>query len=185
MNPPVPDTNLERILQQLAAYSNGTASISPNAINQDPSDDSQWLGVLTQDAPSASAYRAPPQILHEWRHQTDGISHISIESGIKALPRVSESNPTHQSSFLNHLQKLEEITAAAARDSKKRPAEGSTPQPDSEYEPSKLNASPNSILQWAPALRHVSRIGGPGSELEGAVKKVYAKRSWTCHCELI
>jgi hypothetical protein len=170
MNSSVPNTNLDRILQQLAAYSNGTSLVSSNATDQALSNGPQSRGILTGDVPATAAPRNIPQELLS--HQRGAIPHGITESGIKTSSHALESTPTHQSSFLEHLQKLEEITAAAARDSKKRPAGNSTPKLGSGYEASKSIASPNNILEWAPALRHVSRIGGPGSELEDAVKKV-------------
>jgi hypothetical protein len=70
--------------------------------------------------------------------------------------------------FAQHLLKLQEITEAA----KKQTKESKESSKDKTSTPAKQSASPANITEWAPALRHVSRLAAQDPFLESAVRKV-------------
>jgi hypothetical protein len=168
--------NLATILEQLAAWANADQASTSQSSRQQAIPNSSHPSILPgQDSPNPSSlngtiYRSSiPTATSNLSGDNTGDVNTS-QSSAQRLPVPQSSSLGVQ----DHLQRLQQI-ADAARASRK---DSSSIPPGSVYE-TPLSDHANSrpveagvILQWASALRHVSRMGGSGSELEITVRKM-------------
>lgn len=146
------DEQVEGLLQELASFSRSKTSSSMGDLYS-PEMPITRPSILVSGA-SASPAPAPQ---HHSRN-------IALET---ELPLQAPTAHTTTSEIQNHLLRLQEITDAARQRAKQAepPVKVENPKPQQA-------ASPSSITEWAPALRHVSRLAARDPDLEKAVRRV-------------
>jgi Protein of unknown function (DUF2458) len=159
---PIQENNISNILQRLAAYANGDQA--PSYANPDHQ-------IMPYQIPQMINTLASPE-------QTGNLSGIDLDSSNPHIFNLNDDTRTRNAHLQDpetqktsgveyHLERLQQITAAAKASQK----QGTQSKPQSA--PGYIDPSDHTvILHWAPALRHVSRLGGPGSDLEVAIRKL-------------
>jgi hypothetical protein len=171
MNPSMPD-DLASILNQLATYANTAKNPSAEpakGINASGNTEGH-LGTTSTKSPGVSKRK---------QGTNKPLSGMSVGSDTNALFATNSNYSELQNyttsgdslSVNDHLRRLQEITTAAQasrKDDFPKPVVESI-HPDNSTNTQK---DPKSILKWGLALRHVSKTGGEGSELEVVVRKM-------------
>jgi hypothetical protein len=107
----------------------------------------------------------------------NGVPDRPIEDQI-AFGIVGSNSATALSSepaeAVDYLAELRKITANAQPQPAKDGNSESGNHPMRRTAPQRISARPPAILEWAPALRHVSRIGLANPDFQNAIQKVMA-----------
>jgi hypothetical protein len=187
-NDPITNQNVNDILARLASFSQNNSDqflhqASTHSNNPPPT--LRPHSSFVNESPHQAEYSPPshisPPSFSQQQHQPPST--------------LNDPQPTTAPNFLDHLQRLQQITqeakastsrpatpkaaydpngaaaAAAAGGNRSGNYVGSRgPVPTSHYY--SAAAAAGSIIEWAPALRHVSKVGARNPELEGTVRKV-------------
>jgi hypothetical protein len=174
-DPPLP-ASVADILKQLTALANpqNSTAYNPgsNAVAPEP-----YVGRFSETDRQAPWQSESNLTLDQCFQGYTPVSNI-VNSDRKAASSSSldlHSQPKLKPGDTDYLSQLRQITANALSQPKKDV--GAQPRVNSESnvhasQNSQSFGSPSTILEWAPALRHVSRIGTNNPEFQIAIQKV-------------
>jgi hypothetical protein len=164
VDPPLP-AGVADILRQLTALANpqpGSAAYNPDRTVSETA-----LGSFSNAGYKPNG--TPDRQIQ--RHVAVGIADSNRATALSSQPAEA----------VDYLAELRKITANAQSPPKNDGESDSGNRPMRRTAAQRSSAAPSAIPEWAPALRHVSRIGMANPEFQTAIQKVMAIQAFDRH----
>jgi hypothetical protein len=165
-DPPLP-AGVAHILKQLTAFAN------PQAESAAYNPDRNALAPETLVGPFSTVASE-----HPWQSHSNLVpdqrvpgntSMSTVVSNRETLPTLMDSQPAET---IDYLAELRKITANAQSQPKRESLSDSGSRPTRSIAAPPSSAAKPAILEWAPALRHVNRLGLTNPDFQTVIQKV-------------